>query len=144
MTISFYGKVVCGKLTIVNRKAFDAMLPMFEGKDVMGTIERKKKKRSNPQNAYYWSCIIPIIQVELTRVQGEPVDRDTVHDLLKARFNSKKIVSEKTGEVIDVPESTTKLSTTDFAVYTEDCRKSCAEFLDVDIPLPNEQSILII
>ena len=45
-----------------NRNLLIDAIKSFEGQNVIVTIEKAKKKRSNPQNSFYWGVCLPIIQ----------------------------------------------------------------------------------
>lgn len=143
MKLEFFGHVVDGILKIHYRSLFDSLLSNFNGKQVEIIIQRKRKKRSNNQNRYYWGCLIPYIQQGLSETQGEWLTIDAVHEFLKANFNYKEIVNQNGGEVIKMPVSTTELSTIEFEEYQDRCRIFADEFLNIIIPLPNEQTTLV-
>lgn len=142
MKIEFFGKVDDGRLHIYNRNAFVSLLKNFDGKEIKITIERKKKTRSNPQNRYYWGCIIPAIQQGLFETQGEWISIDEVHEFLKQNFNYKELVNDKTGEILRLGITTTDKSTLEFEEYMDKCRQFADEYLNIIIPLPNEQANL--
>jgi hypothetical protein len=58
------------------------------------------------------------------------------------QFNTIEIINEKTGEVINVPKSTTENSTTDQEEYHLQIRDFLKEWFNVDCPLPNEDLTL--
>ena len=142
MKLEFFGKVENGNLHIYNRNVFKSMLSIFNSKEIKIIIERKKKTRSNPQNRYYWGCIIPAIQQGLLETQGEWISIDEVHEFLKQNFNYKEIVNDKTGEVLRLGITTTDKSTLEFEEYMDKCRQFADEYLNIIIPLPNEQANL--
>lgn len=65
-----------------------------------------------------------------------------VHDFYKMQFNTIEIVNEKTGEVINVPKSTTENTTTDQEEYHSQIREFLKEWFNVEVPLPNEDLTL--
>lgn len=75
--------------------------------------------------------------------KGTEVGKDDVHDFLKGRFNFKEVVNETTGEVIQVPFSTTELFTVGFISYIEKIQRFAAEWFGINIPDPNEQMELV-
>lgn len=143
MKLEFTGKVENGVLRIYHRSVFDSLICNLNSKEVEITISRKRKKRSGQQNRYYWSCIVPIIQQGLFETQGEWLTTDVVHEFLKANFNYKELVNKDTGEVIKVPKSTTESTTIEFEEYQDRCRMFADEYLNIIIPLPNEQAELL-
>jgi hypothetical protein len=113
------------------------MLKMNEGKLLMITIEIGSK-RSPQQNAYYWTCVIPIIQAGFKDL-GHDISKEDTHLFLKSRFNYKEIINTTTGEVMKLPDTTTVLNKSQFADYIESIKQFGAEMLNVYIPEPNEQ-----
>jgi len=90
-----------------------------------------KQKRSLSQNKYYWGVVIKMVSIEI----GE--DENTTHQLMSGKFNyEKKILPDQTISMI--PKSTTKLDTKEFVEYTVAIRRWSAEFLNINIPQPNE------
>ena len=139
MPIKYQGNVSEeGVLKIINRKSFDTDLMEFAGKGVIITIERKKSKRSDTQNKYYWSCVVPIVQQGLKDL-GHKLSREDVHLFLRNRFLKEDLLSEE-GEVLgERIKSTTELGKGDFADFISDIQQFGAEILGIVIPNPNEQ-----
>lgn len=101
-------------------------------------IKEKKKKRSNSQNSYYFGVVVTMVCLRL-RDLGNDVTIEETHDFLKANFNYKEIVKPETEEVLKIPLKTSELSTIEFSEYIERVIRFGAEFLDIQIPYPNEQ-----
>ena len=138
MIISFRSKVVNGKLAS-NRKPIQEAIATFEGKEIEISIAKAKKKRSKPQNAFYWGVVVPIVKHGLFDI-GYKLTNERTHDFLKERFLKEDLVNEDTGEVLgSVSKSTTELTTTQFMEYMAEITQFSAEFLGVQIPEPNEQ-----
>ena len=142
-----YGTVSDDGLKIFEREKFTSEIKKLRrAKDkttnVKITIERNHKTRGLQQNRYYWGVVIDIIAGLLTEAHGEDVTSEEAHELMKSKFNFVEIANESTGEVINLPLSTAKLSTMDFEIFIEKCRNFAYEFFGVQIPLPNEQSNL--
>lgn len=135
--ISINSKVIKGKL-VTNRKFIEDTIKSFEGKEIVLTIEKKRKKRSNEQNAYYHGVIIPLCQDGFKNVFGEHFSAAEVHDYLKAKFLFKEVLNQNTGEIERFPKSTTENSTVEMEIYHDNIRAFASEFLGIEIPLPNE------
>jgi len=118
------------------------IVKQFNGMDVLLTFEKPKKKRSNNQNSYYWGIIVPITKQAIKTEWGEIWSSEKVHDFYKMQFNTIEIVNEKTGEVINVPKSTTENTTTDQEEYHSQIREFLKEWFSIDCPLPNEDLLL--
>jgi hypothetical protein len=134
-----------GKVAKVHQKQyFDDFLKQFAGKSVKVTVEKWKKQRSLQQNRYYFGSLI--LQVIDALVEnGYPrseLNAEIVHEMLKAKFLKKDLVSEITGDVINITGSTATLTTTEFMDYIDDIARWMAEYLNTVLILPNEQSTL--
>jgi hypothetical protein len=121
-----------------NRKHIADIIKSFNGENIVITIEKRKKKRSNNQNAFYW-LVIDIMRDGFNNTLGENVGVQEVHEFLKNRFLFKEIVNENIGEVVKMPKSTTELSTIEFEEYLDNIRAFGLEFLGITIPYPNDQ-----
>lgn len=134
----FNAKVAKGNLTLTNRPLFSDVVSCLKDGDYVMEIKEKKKKRSNSQNSYYFGVIVTMVCLRF-RDLGHDVDLQNTHDFLKANFNYKEIVKPETGEVLKIPLKTSELSTIEFSEYIERVIRFGAEFLDIQIPYPNEQ-----
>jgi len=118
----------------VIRKAFEQL------KDGAYVVDiSKKNKRSKPQNAYYWGVCITLVRKGFEDL-GHEINSEEVHEFLKGRFNFKEVINEDTGEVLQVPLSTTRLNKEQFSIYIEKIQRFAVEFLNIQIPNPNEQT----
>ena len=99
----------------------------------------KGKKRSHPQNAYYWGVLLDYVRHGLMDVgYREAKDNETVHEMMKAMFLKNKIVNEFSGEEITIAGSTAKLTTLEFSGFIEEIVQWAAEYLSISIPMPNQ------
>lgn len=143
MKLQYTGTVNAGRLHIRNRKAFDSDLLYFNGKEVLITIEKKKSKRSSPQNRYLHGPVLDIIRQGLLDAGfNEARSKDWVKDLVKFKFLKYEVVNEHTGEIITAVRGTSELTKSEFNDFIADLTQWCAEFLNVQIPEPNEQTSL--
>lgn len=134
-------KIIGGRF-LRNRNLIKDAIRAFENKEVVLSIQKVKKVRTEPQNAYYWGIIIPLVKDGLKNTMGEIYSKDEVHEFLKSRFNVIEKVNESTGEVMNFPKSTTANSTTEQEEYHEKIRIFAFEWLGITIPLPNEDLTL--
>jgi hypothetical protein len=137
MKVEIESKVLNGKLE-KNRELLSEVIQSLEGKDIVIIIEKRRKKRSNPQNAYYWSVVLPMMQTGFYNNLGEHVGIQEAHEFLKGRFLFREVVNQELGEVIKLSKSTTELSTIEWEEYMDSIRAFSTEFLGIQIPLPNE------
>lgn len=125
-----------------NRNLIIDAIRSFEGKDVLITFEKPKKKRSNPQNAFYYGVIIPIVK-NCLRDAGYIMTNEATHDLIKLKFLKEVILTnEDTGEVVERVKSTTELSTSQFMDFVAEISIFTNEYFGVIIPSPNEDLTL--
>ena len=117
------------KSSIVNIKCpncfkhFDFIIPM-------------KMPRSNRQNKYFHSVIVPIISEYL----GYSLEE--TKDLLKSMFlKDYLIIKTKSGmtKEICIVRGSSELKTDEFETFMEDCRRWGSMELGLNIPLPNEE-----
>jgi len=137
MKNNFFLQISGGKVS--NRPTLAAAITSLP--DGRYRVEIKSyKHRSNLQNAYYHGCLLPLVLDGLQDAGfNEVKDVATVHELLKKMFLERKIISEKTGDEIGIPGSTARLSTTEFMTFIDEVIQWAAEYLGIQIPLPNEQ-----
>lgn len=138
--IKHYGEIKEGKLLPYNRKRLSNDLSNMKDCEVEITIKRKGK-RSLQQNKYYWGCVLPEIQHELKRL-GNDFDIETIHEFLKQKFNSEKVVVEATGELIEMGKKTSQLNKEEFGIYLDRIILWAAQTLEITIPEPNTQTAL--
>lgn len=138
MKVSVNCKVENGVIK-TNRKALNEAIQQHDGKEITITIQRKRKTRSNSQNAFYWGCVIPIFQLAILEQWGERKSINEVHEFLKQNLHFTEKVNESTGEIIRLAKSTTVDSTTDFMVYLDEISKFGKEWFNIDLPEPNQQ-----
>lgn len=99
---------------------------------------RSFKKRTIPQNKYYWRGVLPLV-LEGLRHNGynEVKTVADAHEVLKHVFLKRAVANEETGEVIaTIAGSTADLSTIDFNAFIEEVIKWSIEYLGVTIPPP--------
>lgn len=136
MTIN--SRVEGGKLA-QNIAKINAEIRKHEGKFIEITIKRKYKRRSIPENKYYFGVVIQIWKDLIYEEWGETWSSEQTHEFLKSHCNFKEIVNQNTGEIIKIPHSTSDLKIIEFEEYLEKCRRLAFDFFNVQIPLPNEQ-----
>ena len=121
-----------------NRNIVLDAIKSFNGFDVVLTIAKAKKKRSNNQNAYYWGLLIPLTQNAIKTEWGEIWSKEKTHDFYKLHFNYIEKVNENTSEVIKIPKSTTDNTTTQQEEYHTQIREFLKDWFNVTAPLPND------
>jgi len=136
-TTTIIGNVENGKFVPNSKEYFKKAFESYEGKIIELSLKVWHKKRTNPQNSYYWGVVIELIKNYINDL-GNDFDSDTIHELLRSLFlkTTKEIVNKESGEVktIEFIQSTTKLSTIEFETYLESCKRYAAETFDIFIP----------
>lgn len=124
-----------GKLTIHNKIAVEEWASQNPGRNVLIKFEKRGSKRSHPQNAYYWSCVVQSVMMGLREI-GYSLSKEETHFFLKSKFNPVQIPGNG-GLVIEVPGTTTQLNKIEFSEYIERISQFAAEYLNVVIPPAN-------
>ena len=127
-----------GKFTR-NRTIILNAIKSFENSDVVLTLEKPKKKRSNNQNSFYWGVLIPLMQSGAKDLWGEVWSIDKSHKHLSNKFVFHESINYKTGEVTQTPKSTTELTTTGWEVFMTEIRIYLLEDFDINAPEPNQE-----
>lgn len=128
-----------GKLKLFAQAEFIEQLKAIPHTIVTLTLS-KSGKRSDRQNRYYWSGVVPIVRAGLKDL-GIDMSTEQTHSLLKFRFLKKEFISND-GEVIESIGSTTELSKQEFNEYIERIKQWAAEYLNIQIPDPEEQTTI--
>jgi hypothetical protein len=141
--LTYFGSVKDGKIVLPGKKLREELPKFFEGKNIMLTVERRKKRRSVEQNRYYWGVVLNILCHSLKEYNGEmELTTDIVHEWCKDRFIP--LVSDWEEIILQVPDgqkevvkTSTKLTTVQFMDYIALIQQWAAEY-NIYIPDPNE------
>ena len=126
MNYAFRGIVQNQRLKIYAKKTFETALLTFpEGTPLELTLRKETKKRTDPQNRYYWGVIIKMLG---DYFGYEP---EEMHEALKMEFL-------KVNGPIPTVKSTTKLTTVEFNDYIGRIIRWAAMEYGVVLPDPNE------
>ena len=139
--LKYFGKVDDGKLTIFQRNDMVSGLQNL-GSGFVEIIIRLAGKRSTHQNRYYWGAMLPIVKEGLKGV-GIEMSKEQTHEMLKYKFIKREFITSD-GDILQIIGSTTELSTKEFNEYIESIQIWSAEYLNVNIPDPNEQTEITI
>lgn len=128
--MKFSGKIKEGRLTLDYPDAFRAEVSQFDGLSVWIEVREQKRKRSNEQNSYYWSVIIPAF-LEIFNKADLKFDSEKTHDILKTRFLLTKDPYTRV-------KSTTELTPDQFNEFIMGLQAWAATDFNYYIPDPNE------
>lgn len=98
------------------------------------SIKPRRFVRSLSQNRFYWAAVVGSFADWLSEEWGEEVKAEQAHDLLKRQFLPvRELVDAKTGEVYEIPATTTNLDTEQFSAYVERCIKWLGESWGIEV-----------
>ncbi len=137
MKLEFYTTVTNGRLTSTWQNAVNS----FEGQRVAVTIQKAKKKRSNPQNAYFHGCVVPIVTNAMLDA-GIITSNSETKEMLKRKFLSEDVPFAD-GQYLERTKRTRQLSTSEFNDFIAQVQQFAAEWLGVEVPDPNEQLVIL-
>ena len=130
--LTYFGKVDDnGKLTIHDRKGFDAYLCNFKSKDVTIDVKVKRSKRSIQQNSFFHSWVSL-----LSEFTG--YTKSEMKEILKNEFLKVEKVNEKTGSIYQCTRDTSSLNKMQFADFCTEIQQWAESEFGVRLPLPNE------
>ena len=118
----FHGQIVAGKIVLEAPVQFASLRNKLNGQRVDVILKKQVRKRSNPQNSYYWAVVVKILA---EHCGYEP---EEMHDALKWQF-----LASHTDSALPTVRSSAKLSTVEFSEYVEQCKRLAAE-MGVYIP----------
>ena len=140
--ISVFSSVTDGKLNKVASKEIADTLKQFEGKRVEIIIKRLRSTRSSQQNRFYWGVVVVVMRQAFKDI-GYLLNTEETHTILKDKFMPYTDICTPDGEMISKKyKSTTELTKTEFGEYIDKISQFAAEYLNVNIPQPNEQTAL--
>jgi hypothetical protein len=123
MEIIWHGRQKNGQLIISNIDRFIDYLKTFGDKRFDIIVKKPKKKRSNPQNSYYWGVVLNLISQKTGHTQDE------LHDAF-----ARKYLRRYNRHGLEFIQSTTDLTTVEFSEYVEQIKRFAAIELDIVIP----------
>jgi len=135
-----------GKFTN-NRDAIKEAVQQFEGSEIVFSLKRYYKQRTDKENRYYFGVIVVHWKNILLSEWGEVFTKDKVHDFLKENllFEEKTdedgvvVMNPVNGRALLKNKSTTENTTYDQEQYHKQCRDLAWEMFNYQIPLPNEK-----
>ena len=136
---TYIGTVKAGKLELSDpiREKMTKDIARLDGYVIELEI-RKKARRSNAQNAYYWAVVIPLVKEGLKSV-GMDLTNDETHEALKYKFNSYTKCNDD-GEVIaTISRSSSDMNKTEFMEFLTQIQQWSAMYLNTVIPDPEQQ-----
>ena len=121
-----------GELQRNVRQQIKELLPYYKNERIEITVQKLRSKRSLKQNRLFW-VYVTIIANELG------YEKEQMKEIISYKFLKRERVDERTGEIFEYIESTTKLNKTDFADMVNSLIRWAAETLHIVLPLPDQQ-----
>jgi len=132
MKFDFIANIKDGRMSDKFRDSINRYILSLKDGPARITIERYRKKRTDPQNRYYWKIVVRIVGQYCGYTDEE------AHDALKWKFLRVPAVGVKAG-MPDTVRSTASLNTEEFEEYLETVKRWAATELQLYIPDPNEE-----
>ena len=126
-TLTAYGTIKDGRLTLANRKRFEADLLSFKDCTVELSV-KKKNRRSTQANRYLWGVVYKEVEIRLKEL-GNDVNADVVHEFLKGKFLRQPLIGEDGIVIEDIAGSTADLNSEGFTEYVEKIMQWASEKL---------------
>ena len=132
MSKDYFGATVkAGQVQFDDPSRWRAIVARHENRRVTITIRREQQVRSLQANKWYWSCVVPLFS------EWSGYEKDEAHEVLKAMFlKTEKVLP--TGEVLEIPGSSARLSGEDFRAYCDRVSHFLAEH-GLYVPAPGEK-----
>lgn len=121
---------------VVNAKLFRQELDSLPKGRYKHTVEKWRKNKSNPQLAWLYGQIYPLVLKGLNDAGWEITSIEEVDEYCKSMFSEREILNRHTGEIMNVPGLKRNMSTTEMGSYVEAIRDWASEYLNINIPDP--------
>lgn len=104
--------------------------------DIEITVTRIDSKKTNPQLAYFFAVVLPIIKARFEDLEGTTFTKGEIMSILKDRFFFEEIYYG--GEFVKEYLSLSKASKAEVKKFIEDCIEFATTILDIEIPEPSK------
>lgn len=138
--MKLFGHIIKGKLRITNRAELESWAENMPDCDVVGEIEKRKVKRTIPQNAYLHACFT-ILTKEFNRF-GNTFTVEQMKDIVKAKLLAVSVHNTDGQYMGDRVKHTSELSKEEMGEFIEGMKAWAAEF-DIVLPDPEQQTQFI-
>ena len=138
--LKFTSKKEAGKSHyFVNRKLMEQALFALPPGRYDWTIEKHRRKKSNPQLAYYYGAVLPLFLEHLNDAGWEFESIEEVDLWCKSQWADREILNRDTGQLLKVPALKRDFTTCDMMAFIDKIRNYDAEYLGGFIPEPETQ-----
>jgi len=115
---------------------FNEILDSNDEVDVEVSISRVDSKKTNPQLAYFFAVVLPIIKARFEDLEGSTFTKGEIMTILKDRYFFEEVYYG--GEFVKEHLSISKASKNEVKKFIEDCIEFATTILDVEIPEPTK------
>jgi len=126
---------------VVNSSDFYRELNALKGRYRL-TIERYRRSKSNPQLRWLYGQVYPIVLKGLNDAGWEFTTIAEVDEYCKSMFASREVLNRHTGEIMFVPGLKRDMTTTEMMTYVDAIRDWASEYLNINIPEPEQQMVM--
>jgi hypothetical protein len=144
-SIEMIGTIKNGRFISTQAERFRLAMEALPEGTYINKLEKLFGKRTNKMNRLYWGYILPQVLNGLKEIGHEAETVEEVHDILKKLFlkpkgKRKRLVNKRSGEYMYImPErSTKKLTTVEMSTYFDKIILWSAEFLNIEITMPDD------
>ena len=127
---------------VVNKALLDKELIELPKGRYRLIIEKYRKKKSNPQLAWLYGQVYPLVLKALNDAGWEFTSIEEVDEYCKSMFASREVLNRHSGEILEVPGLKRDMTTMEMMTYVDAIRDWASEYLNVYIPEPGEQTKL--
>lgn len=126
--------------SVVNRKDLARVIRDLADGKYLFKIERKDK-RTTQQNKYLHAIMLPVIRDALKDAGWNMIKTiDDAKDFVKVKFLKYDLVNEQTGEVVEMYRNTSDLTKLQFMELVQDVQIWLQDYLNIQLPMPGEQT----
>ncbi len=146
MSVNNEGYEIVGELTedsqfiqLTHYKMLKRALKRFIGQELLVTIQVLKSKRSDKQNRYFWSVIVPYVRHWLYETQGVKYKPDYVYAWLRVDLlGEEPTIMDIAGRevIVMTGKRFSQMTTAEFAEAVDTIRAKMAE-RGIEIPEPS-------
>ena len=115
---------------------FNEILDSNDEVDIEVSISRVDSKKTNPQLAYFFAVVLPIIKQRFEDLEGSTFTKGEIMTILKDRYFFEEVYYG--GEFVKEHLSISKASKDEVKKFIEDCIEFATTILDVEIPEPTK------
>lgn len=115
---------------------FNEILDSNDEVDVEVSISRVDSKKTNPQLAYFFAVVLPIIKARFEDLEGSTFTKGEIMTILKDRYFFEEVYYG--GDFVKEHLSISKASKDEVKKFIEDCIEFATTILDVEIPEPTK------